>query len=379
MRRHRLGAAVMMGASFLGIAIPAIVGPPGPSELRAYASTVSQRPVSVKSSDVVSLPGGGQSYEYDFSNGRSLSVPVPPAGFDPMTATDAQLAEYAFPPRPSQASDLEEWQKAMESYRSTLVPTSTGAVKFASTQRLAVQPAPATVYSNSPNWGGYFADGTAGTYVAVKDAFVVPAASQNTCSSIYGVPIMGGLWIGLGGWNTGVLIQEGLLWCDLSSSPGWQAFGEGYPGPPGPLCATSFFLTPGHTVYMNMSYQQSNTTAYFYVEDENTGAKDACAFDFGNNSYYDGSSADYISEQLMGSNCITALVDYSSFTTTDAEAELGSNGSWVSLGSQYNVLVDTGYDQSPDYWSQYADGLSSSTSFVTNWANWTYTNSAPYC
>jgi hypothetical protein len=49
----------------------------------------------------------------------------PPAGFDPATATDAQLAKYGFPPRPPGASSsspaYQAWLQAVES-ATTFVP-----------------------------------------------------------------------------------------------------------------------------------------------------------------------------------------------------------------------------------------------------------------
>src|SRR5438093_8674568 len=49
---------------------------------------------------ITALPGGGASYNYTV-DGVSVSYPVPPQGFSPLAATDQQLSEYGFPPRPT--------------------------------------------------------------------------------------------------------------------------------------------------------------------------------------------------------------------------------------------------------------------------------------
>src|ERR1700716_721635 len=46
------------------------------------------------------LAGGGSTYEYNM-NGKIVRTYIPPAGFRPDSASDTQLAEYGFPPRPT--------------------------------------------------------------------------------------------------------------------------------------------------------------------------------------------------------------------------------------------------------------------------------------
>jgi hypothetical protein len=56
---------------------------------------------------VVTYPDGGKAYVY--KNG--LAQAVPPAGFDPIRASSAQLARYGFPPRPRDPERLAAWVK----------------------------------------------------------------------------------------------------------------------------------------------------------------------------------------------------------------------------------------------------------------------------
>ena len=47
---------------------------------------------------------------------------VPPAGFDPLTASDEELEKYCFPPRPEDKNDLTDWEYEMSFYRSMPEP-----------------------------------------------------------------------------------------------------------------------------------------------------------------------------------------------------------------------------------------------------------------
>jgi len=361
------------------------------------ANTLATAP-GVSSQSTSALPGGGREYTYHFSNGKSLNDPIPASGYSPTTASAASLQEYAFPPRPASQATLAAWTTAMQDYRLTTTPTAAAASEFADSS-----PAPsgqygvtvplgasATAYGRSGNWGGYVANGGAAytaTYVSNEEAFVVPVISPDSCTNNSGQWAMGTIWGGLGGYNSDSLIQQGLTWCfggNMSSSPGWEAFGEAIDynsNPPGPLCGETLFIPTGDTAYMNMSYQQSSETAYFFVENENTGQAAHCAFPLGSSGYYDGSTSDWISEQPYNGSetCQWSLADYGSITMTDANTQLASNGALVSLGSQSNTLIDTGLDELPYYWSQYADGLSSNTSFLTNWYASRYTGDIAAC
>lgn len=53
---------------------------------------------------------------------QTVKWKCPPAGFDPVTADNATLAEYGFPTRPSSAAAQAAWLSAMKSWRQCIVP-----------------------------------------------------------------------------------------------------------------------------------------------------------------------------------------------------------------------------------------------------------------
>lgn len=46
-----------------------------------------------------------------------VTLPSPPPGFNPLTATPGQLARYGFPPRPRGGGALQAWERAMRALR----------------------------------------------------------------------------------------------------------------------------------------------------------------------------------------------------------------------------------------------------------------------
>ncbi len=375
------------------ILVPTLAGTP---KHKAIASTSS---VTLVSHTVNPLPGGGEVYSYTLSNGNVLDDPIPPSGFNPLAASTSQLAEYDLPPKPVDSTELASWQLQMSSFKSKSIPTSTqDAFDFASMSEPVGTHYVTNSSATSVRWGGYYAvGGTPGTstYVAVKDELTVPSVGwTSSCSSIYGIPIMGSSWIGLGGGTNGStsLIQQGLEWCEggyMSSSPGWEMFGEALDStnlnPPGPLCGVTTFQSSGDQLYLNMSYQQSSQTAYFYIDNVTTGVVTSCSLGM-SNSYYDGSTADWINEQINPGSCINALANYSSYNMNDDYAELNSDGTWVSLGSQtnYQIYTATQPPTAPQYWDQTPGGISNDSygtndSFNMTWNAWTFSGSPSYC
>ncbi len=98
------------------------------------------------------LPKGGTSYDY-LVHGAKVQVLVPPKGFDPATATNAQLNEYGFPPRPTSPSALALWTTEMRSWKGA-TPTA----PFLSETHASSMPN----YNNRHNRPGFATAGSGG-------------------------------------------------------------------------------------------------------------------------------------------------------------------------------------------------------------------------
>ena len=94
------------------------------SALDAYHATQSDQNYDIINCEhVEELPDGGRIYYYDI-DGVESSFPVPPEGFNPLSASDEQLETYGFPPRPDKENnnDYNDWIELMSCYKSTPIP-----------------------------------------------------------------------------------------------------------------------------------------------------------------------------------------------------------------------------------------------------------------
>ena len=187
-------------------------------------------------------------------------------------------------------------------------------------------------------------------------------------------------WIGLGGGagatgGAGALIQEGtgMNIGGGSLAPFYEvlnsvALANNYPWAY-PIFPGSPTVSPGNNVYLNMSYEQSNDTAYFYWENNSTGQVNSISWDIAlgiletGEPLYDGSTADWVDEWSGRSG---SMVNYFQNNWSDAQAQLGSNGAWQDLGATNpeNDYIDT------THWVSTTSSFSipnNATSFTDDW------------
>lgn len=288
---------------------------------------------------VSTLADGSTLTTYDFPNGEVMSTTTPPPGFDPLTASASALAEVSFPSRPSDTAELSDWTAAMAAFRSDDPPSGPLAVVLDG-------PSGADAATKYTNWGGYV-DGSWGVqshaYVAVKALFHVPT-NLNTCSSSSD----GAFWVGMGGtYSTNNLVQQGII-CgnpNLGNSSAYRPFTEfccpTVGGRPTYFCGyTTWTLPAGDAIYQNMSFQTSGNRAYFYLEDETTGVVHSCSLTPPSGWSWDLNTSEWVAETPAGSP-----VDFQTIHFSDAETELYSTSSWVTMGSQSpltEVIVGSG-------------------------------------
>lgn len=299
-------------------------------------------------------PDGSTRFEYNSPNGDTAVYTSPPPGFNPLTASDAQLAEYEFPPRPAGEAQQVQWNQAMAAWRqkpdmSTTMVSNTGSGIVAS---------PGVGY-DSPTWGGWLLKGSS-QYGEVSGTYVEPNAGPGgTCNQAIEAETP---WLGMGGWNTNTLAQAGT---DAYEPPSMnvakgEAWWEFYPT--NYQQYLNFAANPGNKVYVDVTYTgiaaidcvNLGTKYGFqaYVEDTTTGASNA-AVDC-TNTAPDSSTAEWIDER-PGINCTTV-----NNCTTAYLAPFGKT-SWSGAQVYDNTLGQTyGIDSLqavvPGYFIQMNDG-----------------------
>ncbi len=295
----------------------------------ATASTALAQ-THVNPSSISTLPQGGHSYVYNLSS-HQLRFAVPPAGFNPLTATAAELATYGLPPRPAGAAALATWTKLVSHLGQLVAPDVT--ISAAQPNNLAKLPATvpsakAGVSSGSTSiWSGYVSKQASSSYFDVASGeWIQPSISTTSCAGATHLS-----WVGLGGYGTSKLIQDGT---NQSNQAWYEYLGPGGTGVSITLLPGSLNIHSGDTMYALTEY--SAGTAYWVVEDVTTGKSSSASLSSAS-SFYDGSSAEFIDERTTFGVTPSPLADYSATDWTAASAAVTSTGYKDALSSLNNV------------------------------------------
>jgi len=216
----------------------------------------------------------------------------PPAGFNPLAATDEEIATYGFPPRPPQndADHYAQWARAMAAakkrWNGELKVTD---IWHGPKRPAAAPPEVSALWETGPtvgysyNWSGFVNSSTltewspTGSFYMVVSEFNVPVAQQafNSSATKSGNICDGGLdlessWNGIDGFGDQYAVLQGgtmsASYCD-GSSTGTQywAWIEWWPNP----SLGEFPVNPGDDIYV-ATYDTSATQGYVFLEDLTT-------------------------------------------------------------------------------------------------------------
>jgi hypothetical protein len=296
--------------------------------------------------DEHALPNGGTAYVFKQVDGNLVTAPVPPSGFRPSTATDAQLAEYDFPARPpAGAPGLTEWEQLMASYRQPPIPS------FCNLP---------TVSAATPNshWSGYVATQSSSPFVDAWGNYTQQGITAN-CSGAQEVS-----WVGIGGWGGSTsLIQAGtgktgsgyVAWYEYLDST-YDSHITAYTGSQ---------LHSGDPIHIFISYSTANQQVNLDVFDNGT------EYAFNQHldpAFYDGSSAEWIDERPEVGGAFTPLADFGTNPWSNGYV-LTNGGSQLSIGQNSNLEVKMTSDGTVNGTILAAPGGlgSSGTSFNDTW------------
>ena len=174
----------------------------------------------------------------------------PPSNFDPLTATDAELDQYGFAPRPS--ADLGEAVMKSWQHRATLqtrlVPQLQLSNKFHSPARITnpIKTTSGVIEGSSENWSGYVITDPANPFVKprsqIEARFIVPKAAPGCASKAD--TYSSANWVGIDGAFSNDVFQAGTetdLNCD--SGPTSYAWIEWFPN--SEIRVTNLEVAPG--------------------------------------------------------------------------------------------------------------------------------------
>ncbi len=255
---------------------------------------------------------------------------APPQGFDPLTASDQDLAEYGFPPRPDQATSAKafaSWTKAMAASKSRIA-----APKLALTN---IFHGPAKMQANAPktgsdlyysgNWSGYVnlngvTSYNANSFYFIIADYVVPVANQafGVCTGRWDYESS---WVGIDGFYSSDVLQAGTesdAFCSGSTRATYYSpWFEWYPY--GETRITNLPIAPGDDYFVEV-WSTTSTTGHAYLVNENTDQYVDLTFYAPSGTKLIGNSAEWVVERPSVGGSLANLTNYIADVFWDSEA-----------------------------------------------------------
>ena len=241
---------------------------------------------------------------------------APPSGFNPLTASDGELAAYGFPPRPDRnlsAHSYAAWERAMKASKERVFPVLELTNHFNGQNIGAGKTRNGT--QNSYNWSGIVNTTTASSYGStsiywVATDFVIPVANQAYGSCTGGWDYESS-WIGIDGSGSSDVLQAGTesdAYCGSYGTAGYySAWYEWYPY--GAVRITSLPVTAGDDMYVEV-WSTSSTQGYAYVVNYDTNQAVVIGMSAPSGVHLVGNSAEWIVERPSIGGGLATLTNY---------------------------------------------------------------------
>ena len=295
------------------------------------------------------LPPG----EHQLNLPGATTIDAPPAGFDPVNASDQDLQYFGFPPRPNQDTDPKgyaNWARAMKASKTRIVPQlEQTAILHGSTDGLQNAAAPTAKNAVPPppphdnnlvtsSMSGYYVQSGATSYgpssvYFVETDFVVPIAQQQFghCSGGWQYA---SAWEGIDGFGSPDVLQAGIefdAYCSgITHSSYYSAWYEWYPN--GSFRISGFPIAPGDDIFVEV-WHTSATQGYVYLVNNNTNQAVQIGFTASPGYPLRGNSAEWIVEDA------NALVNFGFIPFWDAVAYTESGVQYCSTSGTQVVNI----------------------------------------
>jgi hypothetical protein len=247
------------------------------------------------------------------------AVGGPPAGFDPVHATDAELKAYAMPPRPNPTTHPREygnWKRAMLLVKTREIGEVTLTGRYHGPAAITGHHTDASrgnTINTSGNWSGFVnlngltSYNTSSSYSFITSDFVIPVVKKIVCNSQW---VVSSQWVGIDGYSNADVLQAGTeadAYCNPTFGPStsYYAWFEWYPYNE---VRSSVQVSPGDDMYVNV-WDTSPTTGYAYIENQNTGVAQEYYLTAPKGTSLIGNSAEWILEAPSNEGS-TTLADY---------------------------------------------------------------------
>lgn len=335
---------------------------------KVHAETVDTQTFTAEYDSVEQYPDGGKNYTY-YINGIENHYYVPPADFDPITASDEELSRYCFPARPDVIDEEAylQWTDLMSNYSGTPEPEIY--VELKPVEEPENDIVGRTSERPSRIWSGYESNlGNSRTtgYTQVQMDYDQPHISSTvgTCINSY--------WVGLGGRNTDKLMQAGTATEGSLSHYAWYEYLSDTGSTVSMQTIKSLSVNAGDNIRAHITYQPYANVFIYYIANNTTGKSASGSVTLDASTYYDGSTAEWIVERCTYSDSPTNLGNYGTISLTNCQANFDKSGSWTKLNSLSGlckVIMTSDGTSSGPVLSQPSD-ISSDSSFTCTWENY---------
>jgi Peptidase A4 family len=250
----------------------------------------------------------------------------PPAGFSPLAASDQDLADYGFPPKP----DPQSAPKAYAKWRMLVSVPRAANPQLIQTNiynRPAQRVSTGKTLSNgivsvtSGNWSGYAAVGPTGTFTPnssfVYQQWIVPVAEQahGVCNGFWDYSSQ---WPGFDGFGSSDVLQGGTE-VDAYCAPDpvgasniqnsfYSAWIEWYPFPETRVSAPP--VQPGNFMVGEVWYTTSAPSGHVYLANYTLYTSASYAFNPPSGTTFAGNSAEWIMERPRVNGGLADLTNY---------------------------------------------------------------------
>jgi len=314
-------------------------------------------PIAATSGVIASSQPLIQNWDYD---GTKFFQRVPPAAWNPLTASAAELAYYDIPARPTVPENLTQWSDEWgpAHFRGftrleSICSGNAGSLRYGS--------------SSGGNWAGIVDDGSVGDYTQAYAGVTEPGTGDPCTKPV----AIFDSWAGLGGFaGAGNLLQAGVTVGDPyapSSAGGDVAFWEALNGTTqiNPQFLPGDFIAPGDDIHFSTRYDLATATVLFswhnYTNGVTVSGGTGTIGGYPASAFYDGRYADFINEQIHGA----AVRQYSSVPWHDAGVTRSNGAPILAFAMPHFGLYSN--DNGPTTQHLNPDSTSGGTSFVDAW------------
>lgn len=241
--------------------------------------------------EVKSLPGGGTLYIYDGAEGEKYEFPEEPSGFNPLTATNEELAEYGYPPRPSNKAFREDWESVMKRVGDSAPP---GGCISAAQETVDEPPTAPPILTRSPNQSGYLSRANTDRWVGAHAIFHQPGV-KNQKPQCKGRATLSS-WVGLGGGEEGFFQAGTQVGPEEEVFPFMEKFfahQKAYVKAEHPF-HPKFKVSPSDEIFAQVEWKAASEKAYMFVANLDTHKHKALYSAKGRTDLYNGEQAEFI-------------------------------------------------------------------------------------